>query len=209
MKFILAKKIGMTTIYGEDGIAYNATLLDAGKNEVIFIRNTEKDGYAAVQLGYLEEKANKEGKRKIRKRKEFRIEEGEEEKYKIGQEMTVDQFSVGERVSVAGISKGKGFQGVVKRYGFAGAPASHGHRHDHRAPGSIGSAFPERVLKGKKMAGRMGGERVTVKNLEVVFLDKENSLMAIRGAVPGHNNAILEIVGQAERSGNNGGDNKN
>jgi large subunit ribosomal protein L3 len=195
MKFILAKKIGMTTIYSEDGIAHNVTLLDVGKNVVTLIRKAEKDGYAAVQVGYLKEgsKKNKD-KLQFEKKREFRLEEGEESKYKLEQEIGIDKFEIGEKVNIAGTSKGKGFQGVVKRHGFSGSPASHGHRHDLRAPGSIGSAFPERVLKGKKMAGRMGSERVMVKNLEIVYLDEDKSLLAVKGAVPGNNSAILEVV---------------
>lgn len=127
--------------------------------------------------------------------KEFRVEEDELKNYKIGKNVDVEVFEVGSKVKVSGITKAKGFQGVMKRHGFHGSPKTHGHRHDHRAPGSIGSAYPQRVLKGKKMAGRMGGNRFSVKNLQVVLVDKEKSLIAIKGAIPGNNGSVVEIVG--------------
>jgi large subunit ribosomal protein L3 len=193
MKFVLAKKIGMTTIYGDDNVAQNVTLLEVGKNVVTQIRNEKKDGYTAVQLGRL---SDSKSKAKFSKVKEFRVDEKEIADYKVKDKLDVDKFEIGEKVKVSASSKGKGFQGVVKKYGFAGSPASHGHRHDLRAPGSIGCAYPEKVLKGKKMASRMGNERVTVKNLKIVYLDKEKGLLGLKGAVPGNNGMIAEVVGQ-------------
>jgi len=186
MKFILGKKIGMTTIY-TDKEAQPVTLVSGVGNYVFGVREEEKDGYNGVQVGL------KTGTKKD-VIKEFRIEEVKD--FKSGDKITVEQFEVGDKVVVSGMSKGKGFQGVVKRHGFAGSPASHGHRHDLRAPGSIGSAFPERVMKGKRMAGRMGTQSVTVKNLEIVYIDKDKELLAIKGAVPGNNGGVVKIISQ-------------
>ncbi|MCX6730071.1 MAG: 50S ribosomal protein L3, partial [Candidatus Portnoybacteria bacterium] len=127
--------------------------------------------------------------------KEFALQNDSDsiESHKIGDKISVDVFVEGEKVKVSGISKGRGFQGVVKRHGFKGAPASHGHPHDQRKPGSIGATFPERVIKGKRMAGHMGVAKNTVKNLKIVTIDTENNLLAISGPVPGHNNGLIEI----------------
>jgi len=183
MSFILGKKLGMTTIYDEAG-AHNVTLVECSPCTVSAVRTDEKDGYTAVQV-----ETDKTAKKKFRK--EFRVDElGETKK---GDTLNVSAFEEGKKVVVSGVSKAKGFQGVVKRHGFAGSPATHGHRHDLRAPGSIGSAFPQHVIKGKKMAGRMGGERLTVKNLTVVKVDAENNIIALKGAVPGVNGRIVEI----------------
>ena len=189
MKFILAKKIGMSTIFS-DGIARNVTLLEVGKNVVTTIRNQEKDGYSAVQVSLANTKTKK-GSKKFLKTKEVRIDSTEG--FKVNDELKIDQFQINDKVSVTGISKGKGFQGVVKRHNFSGSTATHGHRHDQRAPGSIGSAFPERVFKGKKMAGRMGFEQATLKNLKVALVDIEKELIAVEGSVPGNNGAIVRI----------------
>ena len=121
--------------------------------------------------------------------------EAETKDVKKGDKIDISQFEIGDKVKVSGITKAKGFQGVVKRHGFKGSPKSHGHKHDWRAPGSIGSSFPEHVIKGKKMAGRMGGERFSVKNLEIVEIDKENNILFLRGAVPGVKGRIVEITG--------------
>ncbi len=184
MKFILGKKSGMTTVYKEDR-AYNVTLIEVLPNTVDKVCSEESDGYTSVRLSVSKTK-NVEYKR------EFRIESTED--FKLGENIEVDIFESGEKVNVFGISKAKGFQGVVKRHGFAGGPATHGHRHALRSPGSIGSAYPQHVLKGKKMAGRMGGDRVVSKNLEVVFVDKEKNLIALEGAVPGVSGRIIEIT---------------
>lgn len=180
-KFILGKKIGMTTLY-TDGGAFNITLLECF-SKVSLIKENIKDGYNAVQLEIAKTK------KKVVK-KEFRVKESVIKKEDVCE---VDMFELGEKVCVAGISKAKGFQGVVKRHGFKGSPATHGHKHDLRAPGSIGSGFPEHVTKGKRMAGRMGGDRITTKNLKIVFIDKEKKLLGIRGSVPGIPGGIIEI----------------
>lgn len=186
MKFILGKKIGMSQIFDKDGQVIPVTLIEAGPCRVAQVKTKEKDGYQAVQIdfeGHLKEFAGKD--------------------LKNGQQIDVSIFQEGEIVKIAGISKGKGFQGVVKRHGFSGFPASHGTKHGLRAPGSIGSSFPERVWKGRKMAGRTGAERVMVQGLKIVQVDKENSLLAVKGAVPGRKGALLEIVTTKENENNN------
>lgn len=182
MKFILGKKIGMTTIYGDAG-ALNVTLVECEPNTVALVKTEEKDGYASTQLEIAKTK-NKSFK------KEFRVVSGE---IKEGDKIDVSIFEIGEKVKVSGITKAKGFQGVVKRHGFKGAPKTHGHKHDLRAPGSIGSGYPEHVMKGKRMAGRMGGERSTARNIKVVFIDKEKNVLGLKGAVPGIPGNIVEI----------------
>jgi len=182
MKFILGRKIGMTTIYEDKG-ALNVTLVECEPNTVSLVRVNKKDGYEATQLEV------SKTKRKVIK-KEFRIESSD---MKEGDKIDVSIFEVGEKVKVSGITKAKGFQGVVKRHGFKGAPKTHGHKHDLRAPGSIGSGFPEHVLKGKRMAGRMGGERSTARNIKIVYIDKEKNVLGLKGAVPGIPGNIVEI----------------
>lgn len=194
-KFILGKKLGMSTIYDEKRGALNVTLIECGPNVITQIRNNEKDKYEAVQVGVVNSKRktqNAKLRKDFSKIKEFK---GEPKDLKVGDEMKIDQFEVGDKVRVSGITKAKGFQGVVKRHGFKGSPRSHGHKHDWRAPGSIGSSFPEHVLKGKKMAGRMGGRRFSVRNLEVADIDKENNILFLKGAVPGVKGRIVEITG--------------
>lgn len=172
----------MTTLYSEGG-AQNVTLVECGA-KVSLIRDEKKNGYNAIQLE-IDKTKNKKYK------KEFRVNE-----IKLEQDATLDVsiFEIGEKVKVSGISKAKGFQGVVKRHGFAGGPASHGGKHNLRQPGSIGSGFPEHVMKGKRMAGRMGGERITSKNLKIVFIDKEKNILGLEGAVPGVAGRVVEIV---------------
>ncbi|KKP80078.1 MAG: 50S ribosomal protein L3 [Candidatus Moranbacteria bacterium RIFOXYA12_FULL_35_19] len=181
-KFILGKKIGMTTIYNEDG-AQNVTLVECA-SKVSLIKNKEKDGYSAVQLE-IQKTKNKKFK------KEFRVEENKLEKEA---QLDVSVFEIGDKVKVSGIAKAKGFQGVVKRHGFKGSPKTHGHKHDLRAPGSIGSGFPEHVTKGKRMAGRMGGKRSTSKNIKIVFIDKEKNILGLKGSVPGVAGRVVEIA---------------
>lgn len=180
-KFILGKKIGMTTIYGDEG-ALNVTLVECF-SKVSLIKAKEKDGYSAVQL-----EISKTAKKTFKK--EFRA---DEITLKNGDEVDVSVFLVGEKVRVSGTTKAKGFQGVVKRHGFKGSPKSHGHKHDLRAPGSIGAGFPEHVIKGKRMAGRMGGERSTTMNIKIVYIDKEKKILGLKGAVPGIPGGIVEI----------------
>lgn len=183
-KFILGKKLGMTTIYNESG-AHNVTLIECG-SKVDLLRTEEKDKYRAIRL-----EIYKTSKRTVKK--EFKMKEAE---LKKGDALDASIFEEGKRVKVSGISKAKGFQGVVKRHGFKGAPKTHGHKHDLRAPGSIGSGFPEHVVKGKRMAGRMGGEKITTKNLKIIQIDKERNLIFLKGAVPGIPGGIVEIVAE-------------
>ncbi len=194
MKFIVGKKVGMTQIYDKNGNVTPVTVIEAGPCFVTQIKTKEKDGYESVQIGFepLKEKKIK----KTQKGKEYRFLtefRNAIEEYKTGDKIDVSKFVEGEKIKVSGITKGRGFQGVVKRHGFKGAPASHGHPHDQRKPGSIGCSFPERVIKGMRMAGHMGVARHTVKNLKIVTVDSENNLLAVSGAVPGPNNGIIEI----------------
>jgi len=196
MKFILAKKIGMSQLFDEKGNVIPVTWVEAGPCFVTQIKTEDKDGYWAVQVGFEKKKKNikkTEKGKEYKYLKEFRGSKEEVEKFKVGQKIDVSIFNEGDIVKVSGKSTGKGFQGVVKRWGFAGAPKTHGTKHTHRAPGAIGSAWPQRVWKGKKMPGRMGGERVTIKNLEIVKIEKDKNLMAIKGAVPGKRGNLLEI----------------
>jgi large subunit ribosomal protein L3 len=205
-KFILGKKLGMSQMFDKEGKVVPITLIEAGPCFITQIKIKEKDGYEAAQIGFGETKKIKKPRKgqlgrisktqnpipNIRWIREFRVDGG---KYELGQEIKADVFQEGDLVQVSGISKGKGFAGVVKRHGFKGAPASHGTKHNLRAPGSIGSSFPEHVMKGKRMAGRMGGDRVSVKNLKVAAVDAENNILAIKGAVSGKNGSLIEIRG--------------
>lgn len=207
MKFILGKKLGMSQMFDKDGKMIPVTVIEAGPCYVTEIKTNENKGYEAVQIGFgVSKKSRKSRAGHLKKAsigeslipadlkylKEFR---GKAENLKLGDKILPNVFVEGDLVKVSGISKGKGFAGVVKRHGFRGASASHGTKHNLRAPGSIGATFPEHVLKGKRMAGRMGGERVSAKNLEVAMIDVENNLMAIKGAVPGRNGSLVEIRG--------------
>ncbi len=171
------------------------TIIGAGPCVVTQLKNQRKDGYQSIQIGF--EKITKEKKiKKTQKNKpyrwlrEFKKDPGE---YKLGDVLDVSRFKIGEKVKISGISKGKGFQGGVKRWGFAGRNATHGVKHEHRTIGSTGSCLPERVRKGKKMPGRMGQDRITVKNLEIMEIDQEKNLIAVKGAVPGSKDTLLEI----------------
>lgn len=194
MKYMLGKKIGMTTIFDEKGGSLNVTLLACQGTEVTLHRTREKDGYAALQLSHAKTKRKKLNK-------EFRIDgavevekEGEElAQFPVGTILSVAQFELGDLVQVTGITKAKGFQGVVKRHGFKGQMTSHGRKHDIRKPGSIGATFPEHVVKGRRMAGRMGADRFTVKNLRVALVDEAQGILAVKGAVPGVAGRIVEI----------------
>jgi len=202
MNGILGKKLGMTQIYTEDGTAIPVTVIEAGPCVVVQRRTTAKDGYEAVQIGLkgaAPKKVNqpmrghfqKAGVEPTGRLMEFRTEADDEAK--PGDEITASIFSVDEFVDVIGTSKGKGFQGVVKRHGFGGGRATHGSMF-HRAPGSIGSsAFPSRVFPGLRLPGHMGAKRVTVKNLKVIKIDEEQNLIYLKGAVPGANNSFLAL----------------
>lgn len=203
MKFILGEKIGMTQIFDKKGNVEPVTLVKAGPNTVTQVLVNEKDKYKAVQLGYGLKKLNKPQKGHLGNLvdkngkgfaylREFRIDEKDE--FKKGDVLDVSQFEIGEKVFASAVTKGKGFQGVVKRWNFAGGPKSHGQKHTLRTPGSIGSAFPQRVFKGLKMAGRMGGKMKTVKYLRVVYVDKEQNLIGFKGAIPGSRGTMVKIV---------------
>jgi len=204
-KFIIGRKLGMSTIYDEKKGALNVTLVECAPNVITQIRNTGKDGYEAVQVGIANSKhkspasaKTSAGKQSVKLRKDYlKIKEFKDgaKDLKIGDSIGISQFEIGDKVKVTGISKAKGFQGVMKRHNFKGSPKSHGHKHDWRAPGSIGSSFPEHVVKGKKMAGRMGGEKTTVKNLKVVEIDAKNNILFLKGAVPGVKGRLVSIVG--------------
>lgn len=202
MKGIIGQKIGMSQFFKDDKLI-PVTVLLAGPCTVTGIRDNEKDGYNAIQIGFgdaNEKKINKPllgqfAKQKIKPKKnlvEMRTEEAGS--YKIGQEITVELFKEGEKTNITGISKGKGFAGPMKRWNFKGQGASHGAHRTHRAPGSIGaSATPSRVFPGKRMAGQLGNKRVTVKNLQIVDVDTEKNLIILKGAVPGPNGSVVFI----------------
>ena len=203
MSGLIGKKNGMTSIFDDHGKNIPGTVIEAGPCVVTQVRTKEVDGYEALQLGFDDKKAKssnkaldghfkKAGTSAKRKVVEF---QGYEEEYKLGDSITVAHFEEGEFVDVSGTSKGKGFQGVVKRHGFGGVgQATHGQHNRLRAPGSIGAAsYPARVFKGMKMAGRMGGEKVTVQNLRVLKVVPEKNLLVVKGAVPGHKNSYIII----------------
>jgi large subunit ribosomal protein L3 len=202
---IIGKKLGMTQVFTDDGTRIPVTVIEAGPCHVSAVRNPERDGYAAVQLafGAIDERRlamgelghlKKAGVPASRTLVEFRDEDlGAEEAPKLGETVTVEQFEPGQRVKVSGTAIGKGFQGTIRRHGFGRGPVSHG-SHNVRAPGSVGaSADPARVFKGVKMPGRMGGKRVTQRQLEVVEIDPERNLLLLRGAVPGPKNGTVEV----------------
>ncbi len=201
MKFILATKEYMTQIFDEKGRVHPVTVLSALPNTVTDIRTEEKDGYSAVQLGFGEKKESKVNKAQkskglFRYFREYRAEEGETVSVEKGKVITVDEaFAVGDKIVVSGLSKAKGFQGVVKRHGFSGGPRTHGQKHNERSPGSIGGGLRCRVPKGKRMGGRMGGTRITVKNLKVVGVNKEKNQLFVEGAVPGRPGTLIEVKG--------------
>lgn len=201
MKFILGKKLEMTQKFLDDGTVVPVTAVLAGPCAITQVKTVAKDGYDAAQIGFgIKKKMNKPqaGHLKdldnFRYLREVRIDElkGKED-LKRGDVIAVDSFQVGDLVKVSGNSKGKGFQGVVRRHGFSGSPATHGHKDQLRMPGSIGSTGPQRVFKGMRMAGRMGDERITVKNLKVIEIDKNKNIIFIKGAIPGARNGLVEI----------------
>ncbi len=205
MKFILGKKLEMTQKFKEDGTVVPATVISAGPCFITQVRSLDNDDYKAVQIGYQEaKKLNKpltghlKDSFKAKYLTEFRVEDKDGQEYKKGQQINVNVFEKGEKVKISGISKGQGFQGVVKRYGFHGAPASHGTKDQLRHPGSIGATGPAHVFKGTKMPGRMGGGKVTISNLEIVDIDPEKNLLFIKGAIPGSRNGLIEISSSGE-----------
>ena len=196
-KFILATKQNMTQIFSQDGVVAPATLLKAGPITVTQVKTKDKDGYEAVQVGFgSKNKVSKPLLGQMKGKKYALLNEfltGKDDSYKVGDVIDASLFEEGDTVVVSATSKGKGFQGVVKRHGFHGGPASHGQKHSAREPGSIGATGPQRVFKGMRMAGRMGGTRVTVKNLRVLAVDKEKGEILISGAIPGRRGTFVEI----------------
>lgn len=203
MPGLIGKKVGMTRIFDDQGTQVPVTVIEAGPCPVVQVKSRDRDGYEAVQVGYGAQMAKRATRaetghaavagleRAPRVMREFSIVDGEA--YEVGQELTVALFEAGDRVKVTGNSKGRGFQGVVKRHGFAGRPGGHGHPMS-RTPGSIGPGTdPSRVIKGKKMPGRMGGTRTTIRNLEIVRVDGERNLLFVKGGVPGARNGYVLI----------------
>lgn len=197
MKFILGKKKEMTQIFKETGEVVPVTVVEAGPCTITQIKTEDKDKYKSVQVGF--EKKKKISKPlkghlkdldQFRYLKEFRIKEGE---YKRGDKVDVSVFEKGEKIKITGTSKGRGFTGVVKRWGFSGSPKTHGHKDQLRMPGSIGATAPARVFKGTRMGGRMGGKQFTVSNLEIIDINKDKNLLYIKGAIPGARNGLLKI----------------
>jgi large subunit ribosomal protein L3 len=205
MKFILGTKENMTQFFTEEGVVVPATIISVPPATVTQLKSVDTDGYTAVQIASGErnekniakaQQGHFAGKGNFRFVKEFRLKGDNSSDLNLGDVFDASVFQVGDIVTVSGISKGKGFQGVVKRHGFSGAPTSHGHRHDTRRPGSIGAAGVQRVNKGTRMAGRMGSDRVAVKNLEVVAVDTKNNQLLVKGALPGRRGTLLEVVAQ-------------
>ncbi len=203
MPGLIGKKIGMTRIFDDEGVQIPVTIIEAGPCAVVQVKSEESEGYSAIQLGFGAQKAKRASKAEVghaakagleaapRLMREFAPDNGEQ--YEVGEQLTVEVFEAGDRVKVTGRSKGRGFQGVVKRHGFAGRPASHGHSMS-RTPGSMGPGTdPSRVIKGKKLPGRMGGTRTTIRNLQVVRVDGERNLIFVKGGVPGARNGYVLI----------------
>lgn len=203
MKFILAKKVNMTQVFGEDGVVKPATILNVEPAVVTQLKNKEKDGYEAVQVASFaakEQRLSKSLKGHLKDRGHFAVlreYRPDQVNVNLGDKISVEIFGVGDKVTISAISKAKGFQGVVKRHGFHGGPRSHGQKHSEREPGSIGGGGRDggRVAKGKRMAGRTGGERVTIKNLEVLQIDPSTNTMLVAGAIPGRRGTLVEIKG--------------
>ncbi len=207
MAGIIGKKLGMTQIFEESGAVVPVTVIEAGPCPVVQVRSQEKNGYAAVQLGFGQKKATRATKAEMghatkagleaapQVLKEFNIAEGETPT--LGEQVTVSVFTPGQKVKVTGTTKGRGFQGVMKRHGFHGGRASHGATRVHRSPGSIGAGTnPSRVIKGKKLPGHMGDAQQTISNLRVAKVDTERNLLYLRGAVPGPVNGVVFITQQ-------------
>ncbi len=203
MKFILGTKEGMTQVFDANGVCHPATVLRVTPATVTQVKTNEKDGYTAVQIASGAQKEHRVSKAEkghaggaFQNVKEFRPRTNYDESvagFEKGQTIAADAFAVGDTVVVSAVSKGKGFQGVVKRHGFAGDKASHGRKHSARTPGSIGATSLKRVIKGMRMAGRMGGDRITVKNLQVLQVNKDENVLLIKGAIPGRKGTLVEV----------------
>jgi large subunit ribosomal protein L3 len=203
MKLILGTKVAMSQIFDADGVVHPVTVISAGPITVTQLKTDESDGYSAVQVGFGTRnekniskavKGHLKGLGNFRFLREFPMVKGAE--MKIGDKIDVSAFQEGDVVQVSGVSKGKGFQGVVKRHGFHGGPRSHGQKHSEREPGSIGGGLRTGPRKGKRMGGRMGGDRVTVKNLKVIQIDSAKNEICISGAIPGRRGTLVEITSQ-------------
>ncbi len=202
MSALLGKKIGMTNVFSQDGKLIPVTVVQAGPCVVTQIKTEESDGYNALQIGFDEKKIEKLTKpiaghlkkstnKGLSVLREFRTDDIEN--VETGATLSIDMFSVGDKVTISGISKGRGFQGTIKRHGFSRGPETHGNR-NHRKPGSVGnSAWPGKIFKGKKMPGHMGTERETVKNLTIIDIKSEDNLLLVKGSVPGFKTGILEV----------------
>ncbi len=202
MKFLLGTKKHMTQYFSEDGKVYPATLIASGTLTVTQIKSKERDGYSALQVGFGNRKASRISKAvkghlgdkgSFSVIREARVEESDVADMTPGTVLELDRFAVGDVVNVTAKTKGKGFQGVVKRHGFGGGPRTHGQKHSEREPGSIGGGLRTRVPKGMRMAGRMGGDTVTVQNLKVLHVDKEEGTLLVSGAVPGRRGTVVAI----------------
>jgi large subunit ribosomal protein L3 len=202
MKFILGTKENMTEYFSEDGVVFPVTIISATPSVVTRVFEKSKDGYNSIQVGFGAQKKERVTKGRAgamkgafyKTLKEFRLKPADKSELKEGDTIDVSAFAPGDKVMVSSVSKGKGFQGVVKRHGFAGGPRTHGQKHSEREPGSIGGGLRTHVPKGMRMAGRMGSDRITQKNLKVVFVDKEANFMLIKGAVAGKRGTVVEIV---------------
>jgi large subunit ribosomal protein L3 len=200
MKFILGRKLHMTQLFNEQGKVTPVTMVSAAPNVVTKVKTADTDGYSAVQVGLEEQKESRLtkavkgvfGGKGYKEVQEFRVEG--DAGVAAGDTLTVEKFAAGDMVTVTGTSKAKGFQGVVKRHGFHGGPRSHGQKHSEREPGSIGGGLRTRVPKGMRMAGRTGGETITVRNLKIVAIDPETNVLYISGAVPGRRGTVISIV---------------
>ncbi|MCH7529625.1 50S ribosomal protein L3 [Patescibacteria group bacterium] len=209
MKFILGKKQHMTQVFDSEGKVYPATVLSVGPVVVTQMKSKDIDGYSATQVGYgtrNKKHLNQAMKGHVKEHGSFEVlmefrtgtkrhaknDDGKAD-YSVGDIVDVSTFSEGEKVTISAISKGKGFQGVVKRHGFHGGPRTHGQKHSEREGGSIGATGPQRVFKGKKMPGRMGGDRITLKNVPILQIDKEHNLLVVKGSVPGRLGTLVEI----------------
>jgi large subunit ribosomal protein L3 len=203
MKFIIGKKIEMTQVWQEDKMTA-ATKISAGPCVVVQVKNIDKDGYGAVQLGYGErkeknikkpQKGHFKGLNNFQILKEFRVEAGE---FKRGDSINASSFAPGDDIQVSGASKGKGFQGVVRRHGFRGTKKTHGNKDQLRMPGSIGATGPAHVFKGTRMGGRMGGDKATIKNLRIIKVDEKENILYVKGAIPGARNSYVFIEGNGD-----------
>ncbi|HHU87690.1 MAG: 50S ribosomal protein L3 [Pelotomaculaceae bacterium] len=208
-KGILGRKVGMTQIFTGTGLAIPVTVIEAGPCFVVQKKTPEKDGYTAIQIGFGEKRENlfnkplkghfnKSGVRPLRYLRELRVEDPEA--YQVGQEIKAGIFAEGERVDVVGTTKGKGFAGGIKRHGFHRGPMAHGSKY-HRRPGSLGAKGPARVYKGRKLPGHLGAERITVQNLEVIRVDGDRNLLALKGAVPGPKGGLVLVKPSTKNRG--------